>query len=406
MLNQGISAKSSSRAKNAYLERLLGSSLGSYFTPTQLENVGIGYEGLRTLLDEGLVVREGRGLYRFAEAEITEHTSLAAVCARVPRSVLCLIRRCKCMTSARDSPRVWLAIPKERQAAQSGERRAPSREILRDCLVLRRGRNFFEGVPARITNPARTVLDCFRFERLIGREAAMEALRDGLRHRKFTVDALYRAMECLPSRGLTAALEHMYTWRDYPASAKDSPQGSRRQEGRNLPIDPPPYVIERFLYRLSVSEQRDRCLLKGANLIGMWMEDPYRTTRDLDLLAERLERRTERRQARSLDLLKFPARKTELFSISKASASRRSGNRQSISGNARFSTRVSPGENPSARRHRIRGRGRARRRGLSGPSAQPAYASHLRLSEGICRGGEVRGDAHLGAPQFQDEGFP
>ena len=65
----------------------------------------------------------------------------------------------------------------------------------------------FEGVPGRITSPARTIIDCFRFERLIGREAAMEALRDVLRHKKVTTDALMRTLDMLPSRRLRIVLE-------------------------------------------------------------------------------------------------------------------------------------------------------------------------------------------------------
>ena len=45
------------------------------------------------------------------------------------------------------------------------------------------------------------------------------------------------------------------------------------------------YVCERFLYRLGASELRNRCILKGAGLLTLWMEDPYRATRDLDFLA-------------------------------------------------------------------------------------------------------------------------
>jgi hypothetical protein len=62
-------------------------------------------------------------------------------------------------------------------------------------------------VRARITSPARTVVDCFRFERLIGPEAAMEALQDGLRRHKLTVAELSRAAETLPSRRVIAALD-------------------------------------------------------------------------------------------------------------------------------------------------------------------------------------------------------
>lgn len=45
------------------------------------------------------------------------------------------------------------------------------------------------------------------------------------------------------------------------------------------------YACERFLYRLGASKFRDRCILKGATLLALWMPEPYRATRDIDLLA-------------------------------------------------------------------------------------------------------------------------
>ena len=51
------------------------------------------------------------------------------------------------------------------------------------------------GVPARITNPARTVVDCFRYRRKIGTDVAIEALRESLRTRAVTVDEIMRAAE-------------------------------------------------------------------------------------------------------------------------------------------------------------------------------------------------------------------
>ena len=44
------------------------------------------------------------------------------------------------------------------------------------------------------------------------------------------------------------------------------------------------YVTERFLYRLGVSRVGDRFVLKGAVLLRVWSPQPYRATRDLDLL--------------------------------------------------------------------------------------------------------------------------
>ena len=44
------------------------------------------------------------------------------------------------------------------------------------------------------------------------------------------------------------------------------------------------YALERFLYRLSISDQRERFVLKGAMLFAIWHDNPFRPTRDLDLL--------------------------------------------------------------------------------------------------------------------------
>jgi hypothetical protein len=44
------------------------------------------------------------------------------------------------------------------------------------------------------------------------------------------------------------------------------------------------YCLERFLYRLAVSDRRDRFVLKGATLLRLWSDRPYRATSDLDLL--------------------------------------------------------------------------------------------------------------------------
>jgi len=44
------------------------------------------------------------------------------------------------------------------------------------------------------------------------------------------------------------------------------------------------YAAERFLYRLSRSNRRDQFVLKGAMLFAVRIGEPYRPTRDLDLL--------------------------------------------------------------------------------------------------------------------------
>jgi hypothetical protein len=45
------------------------------------------------------------------------------------------------------------------------------------------------------------------------------------------------------------------------------------------------FAAERLLYRIGASGARDRCILKGASLLSVWLPDPYRATRDVDVLA-------------------------------------------------------------------------------------------------------------------------
>ena len=44
------------------------------------------------------------------------------------------------------------------------------------------------------------------------------------------------------------------------------------------------FCFERFLYRLGVSDIRERFVLKGAMLLRLWSDQTYRATRDLELL--------------------------------------------------------------------------------------------------------------------------
>lgn len=57
-----------------------------------------------------------------------------------------------------------------------------------------------------------------------------------------------------------------------------------RSKGINLELLLVRYTLERLLYRLGRSKYRERFILKGAMLQTLWLTDPFRPTRDLDLL--------------------------------------------------------------------------------------------------------------------------
>ena len=156
-------------------------------------------------MEDGSIERVARGLYRFTEAELTEHYTKAAVCARVPDSIVCLLSALTVHELGTQLPwQVWIAIPHNARTPRLPE--LPVRVIRFSGASLRYGvvDTTFEGVPARITSPARTVVDCFRFSRLVGKDAAIEALRDALWDRKASVAEIWRAAEVCRARSLVA----------------------------------------------------------------------------------------------------------------------------------------------------------------------------------------------------------
>ena len=57
-----------------------------------------------------------------------------------------------------------------------------------------------------------------------------------------------------------------------------------KEKGQNFDLVLTHYAIERLLYRLAQSRHADRFVLKGAMLLKTWFDEPFRGTRDLDLL--------------------------------------------------------------------------------------------------------------------------
>jgi len=57
-----------------------------------------------------------------------------------------------------------------------------------------------------------------------------------------------------------------------------------KEKGQNFELILTRYAIERLLHRLAQSRHADRFVLKGAMLLMTWFDEPFRGTRDLDLL--------------------------------------------------------------------------------------------------------------------------
>jgi predicted transcriptional regulator of viral defense system len=179
--------------------------IGSFFRPRDVIPLGVTHYQIRRMVAEGRVERIGPGLYRLADVEATELETVAMVASAVPHAIVCLLSALRVHDLGTQSPRqVWLAI--DRKARKPTRLPAAARIIRYSGPMLTYGVTTLsiQGVNVRITSPARTVVDCFRYRNKIGLDVALEALRDAVRLRKAMISEIDRAADVCRIRTVMA----------------------------------------------------------------------------------------------------------------------------------------------------------------------------------------------------------
>lgn len=162
--------------------------LPEYLRPRDLEQLGLPRHKLKNLIESGEFEKVARGIYRSTRSSISEYDSIAQVCKIVPHGVVCLLTALRFHEVGTQSPRkIWIAI--DRKARKPAAFNIPVEIVRFSGDLLRNGveEHTIMGVRCKITSPARTIVDCFRYRRKIGIDVAIEALRDGINSRKASV---------------------------------------------------------------------------------------------------------------------------------------------------------------------------------------------------------------------------
>jgi predicted transcriptional regulator of viral defense system len=162
---------------------------------TELTEEGVTRATVARMLEKGLVRQLSRGIYQLPDAQTDAHHALAEAAKRVPKGTVCLLSALAYHELTDTIPRsVWMAIgPKDWRPVVSH----PPLQIVRfSGKLLGEGveDHKIEGVTVRIYNPAKTVVDLFRYRRSAGKRyktspglnIALEGLREALRQRKAT----------------------------------------------------------------------------------------------------------------------------------------------------------------------------------------------------------------------------
>lgn len=147
--------------------------------------LGIHPRVLYTLRDKGKLTLITEGFYRLSELDDLQEPDLVTVALRAPKAVICLI-------SALSLHGITTQIPHEVDIALPVGTKPPqisyppihayhfSNSTYDDGIEIK----LFDGVEIKVYDPAKTLVDCFRFEHAVGIDIAIEGLKLARQQRK------------------------------------------------------------------------------------------------------------------------------------------------------------------------------------------------------------------------------
>lgn len=152
---------------------------------TDIKATGATATAVSRLEREGTIIRLSRGLYQLADSPLEPHQPLVEAAKLVPKGVICLVSALSYHELTDQIPRrIWVAIgPKDWRPQIS----YPPIRFVRfspEALIRHVDGRLIEGTEVRITNPARTIVDLFKYRTKVGPNIAIEGLKEALRTRK------------------------------------------------------------------------------------------------------------------------------------------------------------------------------------------------------------------------------
>ena len=160
--------------------------------PRELQAIDVPRSVLARLVEQGELLKRARGVYTLPSHKLSRHTNLAEVCKRSPSSTVCLISALDFHELTTQVPHsVWLMIDGSSKPPNITQPSIRAVYASGESLVAGVETHNIEGVSVRCTTPAKTVVDCFKYRSHVGKDVAIEALRDCLSQRKATPDELF-----------------------------------------------------------------------------------------------------------------------------------------------------------------------------------------------------------------------
>jgi predicted transcriptional regulator of viral defense system len=185
MAEQHLPAKRFPKALNIFREN------HGVLRTSQAIRLGISPATLYALRDAGVIVQENRGVFRLADTHLGD-PDLAQVALIIPKAVICLVSALAFYHLTTQIPRrVYIALPRGIQRPRM--RYPPLDVIWRSEEAYSAGSKTeytVDSLPVRIYDREKTLADCLRYEKRVGTDTFLEALKEYLRQRQVNASAL------------------------------------------------------------------------------------------------------------------------------------------------------------------------------------------------------------------------
>ena len=158
---------------------------------SELRAFSVHCQTLARMVEDRQILRAGRGLYKLPEAGYSLNHSFAEIAKAVPKGVICLISALQFHDlTLQLPPHAWVAIGRKEwmprikypsfRAIQFGDK----------AMSIGIEHHVIDKVATPIFDPAKTIVDCFRYRKKVGIDIALEGLRNGIRERKAHPDKI------------------------------------------------------------------------------------------------------------------------------------------------------------------------------------------------------------------------
>ncbi len=185
---------------------------GKPFSVKEAVDNGVSYALLSHYFQHGMLSKLCRGVYAPMVTTINSMPEITTLLSKGSEFVVCLLSALRLHDFTTQTPHeLWVSVRIGHKLPRLSDCPTPV------CLQMSDDAYEYgiqhverEGLVIPVYSPAKTVADCFKFRNKYGLEIALEALREGHRLKKFTIDELEEAAKvCRVSNVMRPYMEMM-----------------------------------------------------------------------------------------------------------------------------------------------------------------------------------------------------